>query len=92
MWSPDSQLGDSLDISAADFEVGTIAARRSQEKSGERQRRMALDKAPHASGRDAMKPTKIAASPEVMKVPQTNSVIIYFNKLSERTVFSSGVY
>ena len=70
----DSSFGDSFEISAADFEVGTIAARKSQEKATDRRRRIALDVAPHLNVKDPTIPTKIAASPDVLKVHKVFSV------------------
>lgn len=55
-------VSDSLDISDGDFEVGAIAARRSQEKSNERKRRAAMESVP----------TKYSDSPNV-----SNKVSIY---------------
>lgn len=41
--SADSSYGDSFELSAADLEVGTFAAKRTKEKTAERGRRMSFD-------------------------------------------------
>ena len=60
----DSSYGDSLEISAADLEVGEYAKRRASEKTADRQRRMALDVAPHTLVNKGA-PPKVAASPDI---------------------------
>ena len=50
----DSSLGDSFEISAADLEVGAIAARRAKEKASDRRRRQSLDAAPHTQAQAAL--------------------------------------
>jgi hypothetical protein len=58
-----SYNSDSMEISASDFQVGADAAKRAKEKTQARQRRQALDEAPHlAKERSA---PKVAASPDV---------------------------
>lgn len=60
----DSSFGDSLDISAADLEVGAIAARKAREKTSDRRRRMSIN-SDVAAQLTAGPPTKISSSPEV---------------------------
>jgi hypothetical protein len=64
-----SYNSDSIEISASDFQVGVEAAKRAKEKTTMRQRRQALDVAPHKQKeKEAEKnsmPNKIAASPDV---------------------------
>lgn len=72
----DSDLGDSLEISATDFEVGALAARRSQEKANSRSRRKSFDPSkspqsylsPPRRQRDATVPPKLTESPDVGKL------------------------
>ncbi len=62
----DSTYGDSFDISAADFEVGSIAAKRIKEKAAERGRRMSFDQSAFQSQKDAsFINAKNSASPDV---------------------------
>ena len=76
----DSDIGspynsDSMEISASDFQAGADAARRAKEKTQTRQRRQALDEAPHivkereerekVGARPGVPMAKIAASPDV---------------------------
>ena len=63
----ESYNSDSMEISASDFQVGADAAKRAKEKTLARQRRKALEEAPHlAKERQAGVPAaKIAASPDV---------------------------
>jgi hypothetical protein len=62
--SPLSPTGDSFDISAADLEVGTIAAKRLKERAAERGRRMSFDQEMYSSSsrKDKLKQT---FSPEI---------------------------
>ena len=68
----ESSYGDSLEISAADLEVGEYAKRRASEKTQDRKRRMAMDVAPHTlaaaagGGKSSSNvPPKVAASPDL---------------------------
>lgn len=62
----DSINGDSFDISATDFEVGAIAAKRVKEKAAERGRRMSFDQTTYASQKDtSFLNAKNSASPDV---------------------------
>lgn len=68
----ESSYGDSLEISAADLEVGEYAKRRANEKTQDRKRRMAMDVAPHTlaaaagGGKSSSNvPPKVAASPDL---------------------------
>jgi hypothetical protein len=62
----DSTYGDSFDISAADFEVGSIAAKRVKEKAAERGRRMSFDQTAFQSQKESsFLNAKNSASPDV---------------------------
>ena len=62
----DSINGDSFDISAADFEVGAIAAKKSKEKAAERGRRMSFDQQQFNSQKESsFINAKNSSSPEV---------------------------
>lgn len=76
----DSTYGDSFDISAADFEVGSIAAKRVKEKAAERGRRMSFDQKTFQSQKDSsFLNAKNSASPDV-KVRKF--VDLYYNNFS----------
>jgi len=61
----DGESGDnSMEISASDFQVGVDAARRAKEKTNQRQRRQAMDVAPHKMQNPAGRP-QLTASPDV---------------------------
>lgn len=61
--SPSFDHSDSFDVSAADFEVGTLAARKTKEKAEDRQRRSSV----------ALLPSKVNSSPETNLKGRRNS-------------------
>lgn len=64
----DSSYGDSFELSAADLEVGTFAAKRMREKSAERGRRMSFDQPNFKEQKELQTfAKKSAASPDPAK-------------------------
>ena len=85
----DSSFGDSLDISAADLEVGAIAARKAKEKTSDRRRRMSIN-SDVAAQLTAGPPSKISSSPEVhgRSKHNTHGVGVFSSALS--SIYKSG--